>query len=75
MITRLRFLLIVCIVAVFCFPLTGVMADGQDNIYITTGRHQITDQDALGAKKIAVADALEKAVQLAFSSVVSEETG
>ena len=73
MITRLRCLLIVCTVAVFCFPLTGVMAAGQDDIYITTGRHQITNQDALGAKKFAVADALEKAVQLAFASEVSEK--
>jgi hypothetical protein len=73
MTSRLRFLLIACIVAVFCFPLTGVMAAGQDNVYITTGRHYIKNQDALSAKKIAVSDALEKAVQLAFSSVVSEK--
>nr|WP_321401926.1 hypothetical protein [uncultured Desulfobacter sp.] len=73
MISRLRCLLIVCIVAVFCLPLTGVMAAGQDDVYITTGRHQITNQDALGAKKFAVADALEKAVQLAFASAVSEK--
>ena len=73
MIARLRFLLIVCIVAVFCFPLTGGLAAGQGDVYITTGRHQITDQDALGAKKLAVADALEKAVQLAFVSALSEK--
>nr|WP_319396572.1 hypothetical protein [uncultured Desulfobacter sp.] len=73
MISRLRCLWIVCIVAVFCFPLTGVMAAGQDDVYITTGRHQITNQDDLGAKKFAVADALEKAVQLAFASAVSDK--
>jgi hypothetical protein len=73
MITRLRLLLIVCIVAVLWFPLTGVMAAGQDSVYITTGRHQIKGQDSLGAKKAAVADALEKAVQRAFSSVVSPQ--
>nr|WP_319495186.1 hypothetical protein [uncultured Desulfobacter sp.] len=73
MISRLRCLWIVCIVAVFCFPLTGVLAAGQDDVYITTGRHQITNQDDFGAKKFAVTDALEKAVQLAFSSVVSEK--
>jgi hypothetical protein len=49
------------------------MAAGQDSVYITTGRHQIKGQDALGAKKAAVSDALEKAVQGAFSSVVSPQ--
>ena len=73
MISRLRCLLIVYIVAVLWFPLTGVLAAGQDNVYITTGRHQITGEDTLGAKKAAVADALEKSVQRAFASVVSEK--
>ena len=74
MIPQLRFLLIAFIVAVFCFPLTGVLAAGQDNrVYITTGRHKISDQDTPGAKKAAVADALEKAVQNAFVSAVSRK--
>jgi len=73
MISQLRFLLIVFIFAVFCFPLTGVMAAGQDSVYITTGQHKINGQDALGAKKAAVGDALEKAVQSAFTSVVSPQ--
>lgn len=74
MIPQLRFLLIAFVVAVFCFPLTGVSAAGQDNgVYITTGRHKISGQDTLGAKKAAVADALEKAVQSAFVSVVSQK--
>jgi len=73
MISPLRFLLIVFIFAVFCFPLTGVMAAGQDSVYITTGQHKINGQNALGAKKAAVGDALEKAVQSAFASVVSQQ--
>lgn len=73
MITQLRFLLIALIITVFCFPLTGVMAAGQNSVYITTGRHKISGQDTLGAKKAAVKDALEKAVQSAFASVVSQQ--
>ncbi|MCW8799987.1 MAG: hypothetical protein OQK71_03565, partial [Desulfobacter sp.] len=73
MISKIRFLLIAFIIAVFCFPLTGVMAAGQDSVYITTGRHKISGQDTVGAKKAAVQDALEKAVQSAFASVVSQE--
>lgn len=73
MITQLRFLLIAFIIVVLCFPLTGVMAAGQDSVYITTGRHKISGQNTLGAKKTAVRDALEKAVQSAFASVVSQQ--
>ena len=71
MVTQFRFLMIALIIAVFCFPLTGVMAAGHDSVYITTGQHKINGQDTLGAKKAAVRDALEKAVQSAFVSVVS----
>lgn len=74
MIPPFRFLLTAFIIAVFCFPLTGVVAAEQDNsVYITTGRHKISDQDALGAKKAAVTDALEKALQSAFATVVSPQ--
>ena len=73
MITQLRFLLIAVIIVVFCFSLTGVMAAGQDSVHITTGRHKISGQNTLGAKKAAVRDALEKAVQSAFASVVSQQ--
>ena len=73
MVTKSRFLLIAFIIAVFVFPLTGVMAAGQDRVYITTGQHKISGQDTLGAKKAAVREALEKAVQSAFASVVSQQ--
>ncbi len=73
MITPLRFLLIAFIVTVFCFPLAGVMAAGQDSAYITIGRHQISGQDRSGAQKAAVRDALDKAVQNAFAAVVSQQ--
>ena len=73
MVFKLRFLLIAFIIAVLCFPLTGVMAAGEDSVYITTGRHKISAQDTVGAKKAAVGDALETAVQIAFASVVSQE--
>ena len=73
MISQLRFLLIVFIFAIFYFPLTGVMAAGQDSVYITTGQHKISGQNVLGAQKAAVGDALGKAVQSAFASVVSQQ--
>ncbi len=74
MISKLRFLLVAFIIAVLCFPLTGVMAARQDNnVYITIGRHKISGQDTLSAQNTAVRDALEKAVQIAFTSVVSPQ--
>jgi hypothetical protein len=73
MVLQLRFLLVAFVVAVFCFPLTGVMAARQDSLHITIGQHKINGQDTSGAKKAAVRDALEKAVQIAFVSVVSQQ--
>ncbi len=77
MISKLRFSarkkLITFIIAVFCFPLAGVMAAPQDSVQITTGRHKINGQDTSGAQKDAVRDALEKAVQSAFATVVSQQ--
>ncbi|NWH06374.1 hypothetical protein [Desulfobacter latus] len=73
MVFKLRFLLIACIIVVFYFPLTGVIAAGQDSVHITTGRHEISGQDTVGAKKAAVRDALEKAVQNAFTSMISPQ--
>ncbi|WP_020587335.1 hypothetical protein [Desulfobacter curvatus] len=73
MISPFRFLLAAFIIAIFCFSLAGAMAAGQDSVYITTGRHKISGQDTLSAKKAAVTDALEKAVQSAFVSVVSQK--
>ena len=73
MIFKLRFLLTAFIIAVFCFPPTGVVAALQDSVYITTGRHKISDQDTSGAKKAAVKKALGKAVQSAFATMVSQQ--
>ncbi|WP_320043162.1 hypothetical protein [uncultured Desulfobacter sp.] len=74
MIPQLRFLLIAFVISVFYCPLTGVLAAGEDDsVYITIGRHKISGQDTFGAKKAAVTDALEKAVQSAFVSVVSQK--
>ncbi len=73
MIPKIRFLLTAFIIAIFCFPLARAMAARQDSVHITTGQHKISDQDTSGAQKAAVRDALEKAVQSAFATMVSPQ--
>ena len=73
MVLQLRLLLMAFVAAVFCFPMTGVMAAPQNSVHITIGQHKIKGQDTSGAQKAAVRDALEKAVQSAFVSVVSQQ--
>lgn len=73
MISNLRILLIASIITICCFPPAGVIAARPDSVYVTTGRHVINDQDNSGAKEAAVRDALEKAVQNAFVTVVSQQ--
>jgi len=73
MIAKRQFSLAVCLIAVFCFPPAGATAARQDSVHITAGRHAISDQDMSGAQKAAVGNALEQAVQAAFSTVVSPQ--
>lgn len=70
---RLRFLLIAFITACFCFSPAGVTAALQESVYTTTGHHKISGHNTVIARKAAVSDALAKAVQNAFVTVVSQQ--
>lgn len=65
--------MVVLIIANFCFAAQGAVAAPKESIHITTGWHKIGAQGTTGAKKAAIKNALDKAVQNAFSSVASQQ--
>ena len=68
-----RYLLPVLAATTLLMQAAGVFAAREDAACITTGRHQIGDQNIADAKNAAVKDALEQAVQSAFTTLVSQQ--